>query len=745
MNSQSQKTIDVIIPIFNGYTFLNSCLNSVIQYFDNDARLILIDDSSNDPRIQSCLEDCQKQADFPVLIYKNSQNLGFVKTVNQGMQLSDQNDVILLNSDTIVTQNWIGKLRKAAYSKENVATVTPMSNNATIFSVPEFGKANQLPEGYDIDTFAELIENTTLRLYPEVPTGHGFCLYIKRTSLNLLGFFDESYGLGCEEENDFCMRVISHSLSNIMADDTFIYHAGRASYQDESRDQAEQVNRDKLLTKYPFYLNLIRYYQENRPRQIWDNIKAQIDGLRVGIDGRCLTQNISGTQRYLLELLKAYTEQVSSLQVDLLISNGSQEYIINLLKEYELMSFPNLLEESQLDQEVGAFGWDIFHVTFQGISLTDIVAIRPYAKRLVNTWQDFILFRNPSYFANFSQFENYRFNCRILLESMDGVIAISDYVKQEILNKNLLDSQRIKRIYHGIDENHESIQNQDLEKNIVMNMGLTPKRYLLFVGNDFLHKNLELTVKIFKIILNQGYDYQLAIVGKAVGNGGVIPELQQKIKEDITVKDKIIFLNDISDEALKNLYHNAGVLLYLSNAEGFGLPPLEAFLNNCPVIASKLTSIPEVVGEAASCFHPGEINKIASQAIRLIEKPSDRDRAIQQGKERLKHFNWMTTAKETKDFYYYLLRLPPNSQHNLPALHLNSQKLIPTQSQLEQTQSQLEQTQSQLEQKQSQLEQTQLELNQAYSQIEGMKASKFWKMREIWFQIKSWLKLTKSK
>ena len=750
MNSKLYKTIDIIIPIFNGYTFLQSCLQSILKYFDSYSRLILIDDASTDPNIQTCLEACKEQAEFPVLIYRNDQNQGFIKTVNQGMKLSNQNDVILLNSDTIVTKNWISKLRKAAYSKENVATVTPMSNNATIFSVPEFGQANQLPDGYNIDAFAELIEKSTLRLYPEVPTGHGFCLYLKRTSINLLGYFDETYGIGCEEENDFCMRVISHSLCNIMADDTFIYHAGKASYYDKNRNIAEQVNRDKLLTKYPFYLDLIRYYQENRPRQIWDNINVQINGLRVGIDGRCLNQNISGTQRYLLELLSAYSEQLSGLQVDLLISNGYQEYIVNLLKEYEFVSFPNLIEESQLDQKVGNIGWDIFHITFQGISLTDILAIRAYTKRLVNTWQDFILFRNPRYFTNFREFEIYRFNCRVLLESIDGVIAISEYVKQDILNENLLDQKRIKKIYHGINEEREFIQDKKLEENLIINMGLKPKRYLLFVGNDFLHKNLEVTISIFQAILNRGYNYQLVIVSKTVENGGVLPELQQNLEDDITVKDQVIFLNDISDQKLKNLYHYAGVLLYLSNAEGFGLPPLEAFSNDCPVIASKLTSIPEVVGEAATCFHPGEIENIASEVIHLIENPSARDRAIQKGRERIKQFDWIKTAQETKDFYYYLLRLPPNSQHTLPSLHLDSQKLRPTQiqleqtqSQLEQTHSQLEQTQSQLEQTQSQLEQTQIELKQTYSQIEGMKSSKFWKMREKWFQLKSWLKLTK--
>lgn len=715
MNEKFSKPVDVIIPVFNAYSLINACLHSVIEHFDNNARLILMDDSSSDSRILPCLEECQRQAQFPVVIHRNNDNQGFVKTVNQGMQFSDDNDVILLNSDTIVTKNWIAKLRIAAYSKDNVATVTPMSNNATIFSVPEFGKVNQLPPGYDVDRFAELIETQTLGLYPEVPTGHGFCLYIKRTSLKLLGLFDESYGSGCEEENDFCMRVISHSLCNIMADDTFIYHAGRASYQDQNRNETERFNQEQLLTRYPFYLDLIRDYQTHRPRQIWDNINAQIYGLRVGIDGRCLNQTISGTQRYLLELLQAYINLKSRIKIDLLVSNGCRDHVINLLQDYHLSSLPNLLEESQLEEEVGSDGWDIFHITFQGISLQDIVGIQPYAKRVLNTWQDFILFRNPYYFTDFREFEKYRFNCQTLLESVDGIVAISNYIKQDILNEQWLDQKRIKRIYHGINEQRQS---QTLEYNPVIKSGLTPQRYLLFVGNDFLHKNLEATVSVFQETFNQGYDYQLVIVGKAVDQGGVTSKLEQALDADI--KERVWFLDYVSDEELISLYRHAGVLLYLSNAEGFGLPPLEAFANDCPVIASKLTSIPEVVGEAAPCFHPGEIENIASDVIRLIENLSERDRAIQTGKQQLKQFNWNQTAQETIAFYYDLLRLPPNAQRNLPSLHLNSQQLQETE---------------------SQLKQTEMELNQARTQIAAMESSKFWKLRQKWLKVKSWLGL----
>lgn len=702
MVQESQKRVDVIIPIFNAYSTVQDCINSVLEHFDDQARLILINDCSDDDRIAPYLQSVKENSHFPVYVYNNSYNKGFIKTVNWGMELSEDNDVILLNSDTIVTKNWVRKLRKVAYRKGNIATVTPLSNNATIFSIPEFCKSNELPQGYDVPTFAEFVEEHSLCLYPEVPTGHGFCLYIKRTAINLLGLFDENYGRGYEEENDFCMRVLSYSLCNVMADDTFIYHAGGVSYKDQERKELEERNRQFLLNKYPFYLDLIRFYCENRPVQIWEQLQAKINGLRVGLDGRCLNDKLSGTQRYLLELINAYTE-MDDLSVDLLVSDRARDKIYNLLEKYNINPFPRLIEESELDGKIGSNGWDIFHVTFQGISLPDVATIRDYSKRVINTFQDSILAKNPAYFQNFSGFTDYYYHLKSTLESIDGVIAISDYIQDELLTSYFIDPQRVKTISHGVNA-------KGITESSLVNQDFSPKRYLLFIGNDFLHKNLEATVKVWKETRKQGYDYQLVLVGNAVVHGGI----KDKMKAELASESNVFFLDQVDDQQLGELYRQAGVLLYLSNSEGFGLPPLEAFANDCPVIASNLTSIPEVVGEAAACFHPGEIKKIASEAIALIEDSQKRDRAIQKGRERVKQFDWHQTAKETLNFYYHLLRLSPHPYKNFPSLHLKSQQLETTKAQLQQSQ----------------------------DQILAMESSKFWKLRQQWFMLKSVLGLS---
>lgn len=725
MIKPKNRLIDVIIPIFNGYSALKNCLESVIQNFDSQARLILLDDGSTDKNIAIYLEEIQQKAQFPVLIHRNQNNQGFVKTVNQGIDLSCENDILLLHSDTIVTQNWIRKLRKAAYLKENIATVTPLSNNATIFSIPEFGKINEIPEGYDIESFAKLVEENSLCLYPEVPIGHGFCLYIKRTTFNLLGCFDEVYNHSCGSEDDFCLRVLGYSLCNIMADDTFIYHLGNIS------DVISQAfNQEILRQKYPFYWDLIQFYEKNRSVQIWDNIQIHIRSLRIGLDGRCLDENFAGNQRYLIELIKTYTEQLTNIQLDLLVSNGRENHVKNVLETFGVKKIPNLIEEATLQENLDQQIWDIFHITFQGSPMLNLAAVRPYTKRIIITLQDFILAKNPLYFENNHWFEYYHFIIQVSLASVDGVVTISDFIKGQLLNENtfaksensLIAPERVKTIYHGLNQSHDSALN--LDQAFFQETGITPEKYLLFVGNDYLHKNLEATTKVLQETRKLGYNYQLVIVGNMITLGGSKKQLEEKLNAEITLQENIFFLNHVSDEELISLYQNAGVLLYLSNSEGFGFPPLEAFVNDCPVIASKLTSIPEVAGEGAIYFHPGEIEKIASTVIKLIEDNQERDRALEKGRKQIQQFDWTKTAKETIDFYYQILCFSPRFQQNLPSLYIELQQLKEVKTHLQHIQNKL-----------------QTELNLAYAEIEAMKSSKFWKLREKWFKVKSWLGL----
>ena len=143
--------IDIIIPVYNAYEDLRTCIESVLECTDLcHHRLLLVNDASSDERILPYLNELSLNHEN-ILHIENETNLGFSGSINHGIQVSGTRDVLLLNSDTMVTKNWVEKLVACAYSDPSIATVTPLSNNATLCSVPEFLKENRLPEGYSLE------------------------------------------------------------------------------------------------------------------------------------------------------------------------------------------------------------------------------------------------------------------------------------------------------------------------------------------------------------------------------------------------------------------------------------------------------------------------------------------------------------------------------------------------------------------------------------------------------------------
>lgn len=273
-------SIDIVIPIYNAADDLADCYASVLKYTNlKKHRLILINDHSCNYKISILLDKIQRDAEIGALnivILHNSSNMGFVKTVNVGMRFSES-DVILLNSDTVVTQSWVEKLQLASCSYSNVATVTPFSNNATICSLPKFLEDNPIPCGYSIDAFAQLVERISMLRYPEIPTGIGFCMYITRRAIKEIGIFDEAeFGKGYCEENDFCMRASNAGYRNLLCDNLFIYHKGGQSFTDSVKTKRQEENLEKLVRRYPDYLTLINEYVYHNPIRYYHDIIPQI-------------------------------------------------------------------------------------------------------------------------------------------------------------------------------------------------------------------------------------------------------------------------------------------------------------------------------------------------------------------------------------------------------------------------------------------------------------------------------------
>ncbi len=248
----------VVIPVYNAPDEVRDCIASVIRHTDlTRDRLLVIDDASPDPAIGRILGEFK---DTPgVTLRRNAPNLGYTRTINHGITEAGTDDVVLLNSDTIVTPKWLEGLRAAAYSREKVGSVTAMSDNAGAFSFPTFNQACPKPDHLSHDAYAmAMIQATQDCLPPEVPTGSGFCMFIRRALFDACGVFDaEAFPRGYGEENDFCMRALKAGWVNLVSPWSFVYHIRTASFQGE-KGGLVKAGVDVVTTRYPDYAGLVK-------------------------------------------------------------------------------------------------------------------------------------------------------------------------------------------------------------------------------------------------------------------------------------------------------------------------------------------------------------------------------------------------------------------------------------------------------------------------------------------------------
>lgn len=265
--------VDVIVPVYGAAAELGRCLASVEATTDLARhRLVAVLDGPGQRQALQALGVMGRRVGDGLLVLENPERRGFVASVNRGMAVS-RRDVVLLNSDTVVTDRWLDKLQAAAFSAADVATVTPFSNNATICSVPRFLAVNAIPSGHDVESFARLVERCAVREYPRIPTGVGVCLYVKRCALDAVGAFDEAaFGLGYGEESDFCVRALRAGFVHVLDDATFIYHAGQRSFGAGRRDRVRAAER-RMRRRHPAYrATIARFIREDPLRPARERI-----------------------------------------------------------------------------------------------------------------------------------------------------------------------------------------------------------------------------------------------------------------------------------------------------------------------------------------------------------------------------------------------------------------------------------------------------------------------------------------
>lgn len=280
-HSSEMPIVDVVVPVYKGRVETLRCLFRVLSAINKTPyELVVINDASPDQELTADLERLAILGFFT--LHTNLQNQGFVQTVNHGMVLHVDRDVVLLNSDTEVYGDWLDRLWRASRHHDRTGTVTPLSNNATICSYPHFLHDNPYPIEISYESLDVLAAEANANMEIETPTAVGFCMYIRRDCLDEVGLFDESaFGKGYGEENDFCQRGIRKGWRNIISADIFVRHWGSTSFQGEKASRVQAALRiiDK---RYPNYQDDVRYFIEQdsiakaRRQLDWARLKAQV-------------------------------------------------------------------------------------------------------------------------------------------------------------------------------------------------------------------------------------------------------------------------------------------------------------------------------------------------------------------------------------------------------------------------------------------------------------------------------------
>lgn len=391
--------LDVIIPVYRGLRDTAACVHSVLTAkVHTSFRLIVVNDKSPEPEVSKLLSALARRKLF--LYLENSENMGFIVSANRGMAVDPDAHRLLLNSDTIVYDGWLDRIAAHA-EKDRVGTVTPLSNNATIFSYPDPNASNNYSLELSLSNLDLVTSVVNKDCSLEVPTGVGFCMLIHKDCYRAVGELDAAtFAKGYGEENDFCVRAAQLGWKNVAATDVLVRHTGEVSFALDAATQ-QQSSYISLLKKHPRYEASVKRFISRDP---FKSVRQRLDLARLSfaLNREKVLLLIShrqggGIETHLHQLADTLGEEFGTL---VLAPNPVRpgEFSLNLLKNP--LYLPNLaaLNESDLLNALNALFKNrpssVVHlhsaVGFNIAKLTSVLrSVKSWGVRIVSTIHDY--------------------------------------------------------------------------------------------------------------------------------------------------------------------------------------------------------------------------------------------------------------------------------------------------------------------------------------------------------------------
>jgi glycosyltransferase involved in cell wall biosynthesis len=271
--------------------------------------------------------------------------------------------------------------------------------------------------------------------------------------------------------------------------------------------------------------------------------------------------------------------------------------------------------------------------------------------KAVVTIHDCIHLRFPQYLPSRLGYAYARTSMWIATHRSTRVLTVSEASKRDILKYFHVPQHKIDVIYNGIDERFGETPSADEVLRVRERYQLNDP-FVLYAGNIKPHKNLERLIEAFHLLRRNGHEtVKLLIIGDEISKYATLRRAVHKYK----LHKHVRFFGFVPDKTLAVLYRLARVFVFPSLYEGFGLPPLEAMASGTPVITSNVSSLPEVVGEAALLIDPYEPAAIAQAMHRVLTEPSLREDLRRRGLLRVKDFSWERSIRRVHEIYQEVL------------------------------------------------------------------------------------------
>lgn len=372
---------------------------------------------------------------------------------------------------------------------------------------------------------------------------------------------------------------------------------------------------------------------------------------KVLIDATPVIAVVDGLSNYIINLIKYLPEEsFNEIEYTILINKG--------LKRDEFTSFLHAGKYLVLEKKIAPIGpkrdWDMFWFLLKYKKKFDLIHITsnnyPFSLgKGVCTIHDITFkryFDNPKY--SFKLATTYmNAVIRHSLKRSLAIIAVSNSTKNELIKWYKLDdenSKKIKVVYQGWEHLSAFKNDNDCTDAFTLN-----NEYIFYLGTFRIHKNISNLLQAYKLsIPHIPTNKKLAISG----NSKHLQEKDKKLLEELNQdEERVVFTGYLTNECVEKYFKNADAYILPSLSEGFGIPILEAFFYNTPVLCSHTTSLPEVAGNAAAYFNPYDAQNIADTIINFYSDPSSSIKLIEEGKSQLQKFSWKKTALETVNIY----------------------------------------------------------------------------------------------